>query len=410
MPSLTASAGPDLESDPSRTGARLEPDRPLVPVRSPWRAAALAALAVWSVVTVTHLLVSALAWLPRRGGQTPDLWQITLGWNSWDAGHYVRIAESGYHLGPGFPAFFPLYPLLVHAADAVLPGGALVAALIVANVAAFGALAMLHRLADHEFGPRVAQRATWYLAAFPTGFFLFIGYNESLFILLTVGALYAGRRGHWWLAGGLGALSSATRLFGVLLMVPLAIEYLRQIGWRPRRIRSDVLSLALVPLGVVAYSVYCLAELGSPLAFSIAQEQWGRQYTFPGAAWVTAVRQAGGHGLLEPAALAAILDAGTILIAVVLLILCVTGRFRFRRDQVYLVAQAGLTLILLMSTEVGGRAMQSAARYALEAVAVFLVLARMGANQIVDRTVLMIGVALHAVFLVIFMSGTFLVG
>jgi hypothetical protein len=65
--------------------------------------------------------------------------------------------------------------------------------------------------------------------------------------------------------------------------------------------------------------------------------------------------------------------------------------------------------VLLMSTEVAGRSMQSAARYVLEAVAVVLVLARMGANQIVDRTVLMIGVGLQAVFLVIFMSGTFLI-
>src|SRR3712207_7916521 len=52
-----------------------------------------------------------------------------------------------------------------------------------------GALALLYRLADHEFGPRVAQRAAWYLAAFPMGFFLFIGYNESLFILLSIAAL-----------------------------------------------------------------------------------------------------------------------------------------------------------------------------------------------------------------------------
>jgi len=383
----------------------------LAPVRSPWRTAFLTALAVWAVSFVTHVLVSALAWLPgkTKGSVAPDLWTVVLGWNRWDAGHYVRIAESGYHIGPGYPAFFPLYPLLVHILDPILPGDGLVSALFVANVAAIGALAVLHRLADHEFGPRVAQRAAWYLAAFPMGFFLFIGYNESLFILLAVGALYAGRRGHWWLAGLLGGLSSATRLFGLVLIVPLAVEYLRQTGWRPRRIRPDVLGLALVPLGLICYSVYCLIELGSPLAFSIAQDQWGRRYTIPGEAWVIAVRQMAGHRLFEPASLAAILDAGTMLVAVVLLVLCVAGPFRFRRDQAYLVVQAGLTLILLMSTEVGGRAMQSSARYTMEAIAVFLVLARMGANQIVDRSVLTIGVALHAVFLIVFMAGTFLV-
>ncbi|WP_433385710.1 mannosyltransferase family protein [Actinoplanes sp. CA-142083] len=382
------------------------PVLPSTPLRRPWQAALRAALAVWASVTVAHLAVSALAWLPRRAGDAPGLSMIFLSWNGWDAGHYVRIAESGYHLGPGFPAFFPLYPLLIHVADAMLPGGALAAALLVANAAAVGALAVLHRLAEHEFGPRVAQRATWYLAAFPTGFFLFIGYNESLFILLAVGALYTGRRGHWWLAGTLGALSSATRLFGVLLIAPLAIEYLRQRRWR---LRLDVLSLALVPLGVVAYSVYCAIELGSPLAFSVAQDQWGRRYTFPGEAWLIAVRQMHGRSLLEPASLAAILDAGSVLIAVALLILCVKGRFRFRRDQLYLVVQAALTLVFLMSTEVGGRSMQSAARYTLEAVAVFLVLARLGANRTLDRAVLTVGISLHAVFLLVFMAGTFLV-
>ncbi|MGK5683728.1 mannosyltransferase family protein [Actinoplanes sp. URMC 104] len=398
---MTALAVPDAD-------LLLEPHH-VAPVRRPWRSALLAALAVWSASVVVHLMVGALAWLTDGAGPAPDLWSIALGWNRWDAGHYVRIAESGYHLGPGFPAFFPLYPLLIHVLDPVLPGDGVAGALLIANAAAYGVLALLHRLADHEFGPRVAQRAAWYLAAFPMGFFLFIGYNESLFLLLALGALYAGRRGHWWLAGSLGALSSATRLFGVLLIAPLAVEYLRQTGWRPRRVRPDVLGLALVPLGVVGYSVYCLFELGSPLQFSIAQDEWGRRYTFPGQAWLISVRQIAGHSALDKATLGAVLDAGTILVAVVLLILCVKGPYRFRRDQAYLVVQAAITLVMLMSTEVGGRSMQSAARYAMEAVAIFLVLARIGANQVADRAILMIGVALQAVFLVIFMAGTFLV-
>ncbi|HWS38082.1 MAG TPA: mannosyltransferase family protein [Actinoplanes sp.] len=369
--------------------------------RKSWAAAFRTAGLVWVVFTVVHLAVSALAWL-HRGGDAPDLGDILLDWNRWDAGHYVRIAESGYGIGPGFPAFFPLYPLLIN-----LLGGGIGAALLVANAAAFGALTMLHRLADHEFGEATAQRATWYLAAFPMGFFLFIGYNESLFLVLAIGALYAGRRGHWWLAGALGALSSATRLFGLLLMVPLAVEYLRRIGWRPARLRPDVLALALVPLGVVAYAVYCAVELGNPLAFSVAQDQWGRRYTFPGGAWLTAVGQVGGP--LDAATLGALVDAGTTLVAVVLLILCVTGPWRFRRDQMYLVVQGALTLLMLMSTEVGGRSMQSAARYAMEAVAILLVLARIGGRPRWDRAVLTVGIALHAVFLSVFMSGTFLV-
>ncbi|GAA1658906.1 mannosyltransferase family protein [Actinoplanes couchii] len=381
----------------------------LVPARSPWGTALLAAGAVWAATTVARLAVSALAWLPRGGGETPDVWMILLGWNKWDAGHYVQIAEHGYHLGPGFPAFYPVYPLLIRLFDPALPGGALISALIIANVAAVGALAVLHRLADHEFGPRVARRAIWYLAAFPTGFFLFIGYNESLFILLSLGALYAGRRGHWWLAGALGALSSGTRLFGLLLVVPLAIEYLRQVDWQPRRARADVAALAMVPLGLLAYSVYCWIDLGSPLAFSIAQDQWGREYTLPGGAWLTAVQQIDGRGLLDPVTLAAVIDAGTVLIAAGLLVFCVAGPYRFRRDQMYLIAHAATASAVLTMTEVGGRAMMSASRFTLEAAAVFLVLARMGARDTVDRAILTVGMALQGILLAVFMAGTFLV-
>ncbi|MEU4690671.1 mannosyltransferase family protein [Actinoplanes sp. NPDC023714] len=355
----------------------------------PWRTALLAALTVWATTTAARLAVSLL------GHRSSALH----GWNQWDAQHYVTIAEHGYHEGPGYPAFFPLHPLLIRLLDPVLPGGGQVAALVIANAAGIGALAVLHRLAAHEFGPLVARRAAWYLAATPMGFFLFIGYNESLFVLLAAGALYAGRRGHWWLAGALAGMSSATRLFGLLLIVPLAVEYLRA-----HRIRPDVLGLALVPSGALAYSLYCWMELGDPLAFSVAQDQWDRRYTLPGEAWLIAVRQIG-----EPGALGAILDAGSVLLAAVLLVLCVTGPWRFRRDQAYLVVQGALTLVVLMSTEVGGRSMQSAARYAMEAVAIFLVLARIGANEAADRAVLMVGMALQAAFLVVFMGGTFLV-
>jgi Mannosyltransferase (PIG-V) len=389
------------------TAVRPEVDRTFVLKLPTWRPAWLAAGAVWSASFVVHLMVSALAWLAYRGnGPAPDPWSMVLRWNNWDAQHYVTIAETGYHVGPGYPAFFPLYPMLIRAGEAVLPGGGVVSALVVANAATVGALAVLYRLADHEFGPRVAQRAAWYLAAFPMGFFLFIGYNESLFLLLMVGALYAARRDHWWLAGTLAALSSATRLFGLLLIVPLAVEYVRRTGWRPRR---DVFALALVPLGAIGYSVYCLIELGSPVQFSIAQDQWGRRYTFPGEAWLTSIRQIAGHGPLDKGTLAALLDAGTILVAVVLVILSVKGPVKFRPDQRYLVVQGAITLIMLMSTEVGGRSMQSAARYAMEAVAIFLVLARLGANRTADRAILVAGAALQAVFLVIFMANTFLV-
>ncbi|MFI5841795.1 mannosyltransferase family protein [Catenuloplanes sp. NPDC051500] len=382
---MTQLATADLELPQERTG-----------IRSPWRAAFIVAIAAWSAATAIRLAITAL---------TPH---GVMDWVQWDAVLYVRIAEAGYHVGgPSYPAFFPLYPLLIRLADPILPGGGIASALVIANLSAIGALALLHRLAEHETDPLTAQRAVWFLTASPMGFFLFVGYNESLFLMLSIGALYAARKGHWWVAGSLGALSSATRLFGVLLMLPLAIEYLRHAGWQPRRIRLDVLGIALVPMGVVAYSIYCWRELGSPMAFSAAQDQWSRQYTIPGGAWVISAGQS--DGWLGPQTLGSIIDAGSMLVVVVLMILCVVGPYRFRLDQAYLVAYSAICVLLVLSTEVGGRALQSAPRYAMEAIAIFLVMGRIGARPTADRVMLTIGMALHAALLIIYMNGNFLV-
>jgi hypothetical protein len=382
---------------------------PPAPQRRPWRVASLTALTVWLLGVLVQGAVSVLAYL-AQGKPLPQHWSIAAQWLQWDAGHYVRIAVEGYGIGPGFPAFFPLYPVLIRYGDAVLPGNAVTSAWIIAHACALGALAVLHRLTEHEFGRRVAQRTTIYLAVFPVGFFMFAPYNTSLFLLLSIGALYAVRRGHWWLAGGLGALASATRLFGVLLAAAMAFEYLRQCRAGQRRPGADLISIALVPLGVAAYMAYCARVLGNPMAFSVAQDQWGRAYTVPGGAWWDAVRHLFDHPVTHLSTVAALLDAGTYAVAVVLLLLCLVGPWKFRRDQLYLVVYSAATLLLLGATEVGGsRPMQSAPRYILEATAVFLVLGRIGVKPLVDRAVLAVGLALQVALATVYLSGTWLV-
>ncbi len=375
----------------------------------PWRSALLAGLTVWLIGNAIQLLISMFAYVMQRR-PAPAHWNIAQQWLQWDAGHYVRIAVEGYQMGPGYPAFFPLYPILIRVGDYVLPGDAVTSAWIIAHLCALGSLTMLYRLADYEFGSQVARRATIYLAAFPMAFFLLAPYNTSLFLLLSISALYAARRGHWWLAGGLSALSSATRLFGVLLALPLIIEYVRQYRVGERRLGFQALAIAGVPLGLFGYMWYCALVLGNPMAFSAAQDQWGRSYTFPGVAWVHAVGHIFDRRLLDMNTLAALLDAGTFFCASILVLLAVFGRWRIRRDQFYLVAYSAATLILLSITEVGGgRPMQSAPRYIMEATVIFLVLARIGANAMVDRIVIAAGMVLQTILAVIFLSSTMLV-
>jgi hypothetical protein len=214
----------------------------------------------------------------------------------WDSVWYLDIATHGY--GGSRSAFFPLYPLLAAVAGAPV-GSALVGGLVVSLAALLAALYVLHRLVSLDLGERAAAPALWAVALFPTSFVLSAVYPEALFLALSVGAIYAARRGRWASAGALGALAAATRSAGVLLLVPLAILYLygpradrapdrpQARGLGPRHEpRADALWLALVPAGLGAYLAYLGNERGDALSPFHVQDVWFRHFAGPfGGAW-----------------------------------------------------------------------------------------------------------------------------
>src|SRR5690349_15116088 len=112
-------------------------------------------------------------------------------------------------------------------------GDARVAGLVIANVAALGAFGAVRALAERETGNRRTARLALLLVAFaPLAFGFAMGYTESLFLCLCVCAFAAMRRRSWLVAGGLATLATLTRLTGVLLVLPLALEMGRAYGWR----------------------------------------------------------------------------------------------------------------------------------------------------------------------------------
>ena len=127
----------------------------------------------------------------------------------WDSVWYLAIADGGYPAADARrPAFFPLYPWLVRAAGAIT-GSPLIAGALLSTACFAGALVVLHRLTALELGPEAARWTVWALALFPMSFFLSAVYTESLFLLLSVGAVYAARTGRWAWAGVLGGLAAA---------------------------------------------------------------------------------------------------------------------------------------------------------------------------------------------------------
>src|SRR5690349_7261076 len=89
----------------------------------------------------------------------------------WDSVWYLAIANDGYPAGdPRRAAFFPLYPLLVRAANAVVHER-IVAGALVSLVCFAVALVLLHRLTALELGTPAARATVWALALFPASVF-----------------------------------------------------------------------------------------------------------------------------------------------------------------------------------------------------------------------------------------------
>lgn len=201
-------------------------------------------------------------------------------WRNWDGHWFALIAQEGYFERPT-TAFFPLYPLLLRGGSWFLDGQIELAGVLISNLALLGALYLLYQLVQRDFPRTVARRTLLYLALFPTAYYLGAVYSESLFLLVSVGALYAARRDRWWLAGILGFLAALTRSQGILLVIPLAIIFLRQEGWRPQGWRANPLSIALVPAGLLTYMVYLRRLWNDPLVMLSAQKGWDRYSANP---------------------------------------------------------------------------------------------------------------------------------
>lgn len=279
------------------------------------------ASAAWSAFWASRLVVFGVAaWVAIAGfaanevsgypalehpfGPWPATGSLDLAFSPlarWDALHYLAIASEGYSgADPDLPAaerrpaFFPLYPGLVRLLSALgtSPGLMLIAAYAVSLACFLAALTLLHRLVAIELGERYARPTLMLLAFFPAALFYGIPYTESLFLLLAVAAFLAARSGHWALAGAALALASATRVPGLLLIVPVVLLYLygpradrepaAARGLRPRyRIGPDAAWILLAPLGLLAFSAYLHFALGDGFAWQSAQQLWGRETIDP---------------------------------------------------------------------------------------------------------------------------------
>jgi Mannosyltransferase (PIG-V) len=220
---------------------------------------------------------------------TPSSHPLINIWSRWDSTWYVDIAKSGYSYEAGKPsnvAFFPLYPFLIRATQTILSLPAsdywlLLVGMGLSNLFLIVGLSYLIILLRLDFHDRVVSRACLYMLTFPTTLFLSSVYAESLFLCLTVAAFYYARRNRWVLACSLAALGTLCRAQGIIVILPLLIEYLNQRNFRFREIDWKALDLALIPIPLAVFASYLHQRFASWSIMFDAQQHWQRELIWP---------------------------------------------------------------------------------------------------------------------------------
>ena len=321
-------------------------------------------LAVFLVLRILLALLSvATIGVVRAPGlgadQPPPLFpgwhNIVEGTDRWDAKRYLAIASAGYQGNGESAAFFPGYPIAIRAVSAVPGVDDVVAAELISNVAFFGALVVFHALTRREIAQVDARRAVLLLACFPTSFFFFAPYSESLFLVASMLAFWWARGDRWARAGLAGLLAAAVRNVGVLLVPGLLIEAMT--APRPRR-RTAILG-ALLPLAApIAIGLYWQVTTGDLLAPFHAQDAWHKAFELPVVTIGHAV-SLGIEGVTSARGIYWTIDA------VVTAAIVVPVALRWRMIPAPYLAYVVASLLVIFSYPLPERPLVSAPRYAL---------------------------------------------
>lgn len=215
----------------------------------------------------------------------------------WDAGWYLRLAQTGYVYPSFFPdgrvrasnlAYFPLFPWLVRRLGDLgvvsLPQALLVMSWVGGLLAVWAIFAVGHVL--YGRGAGIALAALWGMA--PASLALTMGYPEGMFTAAAATALFCliRRRPVW--AGACAVVAGLLRPSAVAVIVMIGVYLLVELGrWVARR-RQDsgagagtfpwhaLAGAVLSTVGLGAFMVYVGSRTGEVFGYFTVQAQWGQ--------------------------------------------------------------------------------------------------------------------------------------
>jgi hypothetical protein len=217
--------------------------------------------------------------------------------NKWDAGWYTKLTLNGYETGP-IPegdlsaqtnwAFFPLMPMIIHFLYTIFGGNLYVIVGITMSAVSAGILVLTFYYFQ-ETGRSLEQAVATqvFMAAGLYSFYFLIFYTEAFYLFFLLLTLYFLQKKKYIAMGISGALLSATRNTGIMVVFAVAVKVItdyfhKHKKWSVKSFFAEtlgdwrlVLGTCLIPFGLFSFMFYLGKLMGDPLAFLHVQVGWG---------------------------------------------------------------------------------------------------------------------------------------
>ena len=311
-------------------------------------------------------------------------------WQRFDANLYTAIAENGYGNIPGDTHFPPLFPLLIRLLQPVF-GEAFLSGLFVSHLATLYMLKLLGDIFMGWGGPETGKRAVLFFAIYPTFFFFFSAYSESVFLVCSLLALRNMNTRSWAWSGFWTFCSILTRLQGAALMIPMIYLMLSD----PPFLRKTAHWAGLVIAGFGGVFYLFLRSLeGTGSVFPSVESEWLARLAVPGESFLYGIK-----AMLSGSS--SFIDLLNFVTTTMFLSLIIIG---WKRIPLEYNLFAAMNLLILSARVVETQPLNSMIRFSLTLFPAFYTLGILGKQPWARRIIIYISLPLS-----LYLSGQFFV-
>jgi hypothetical protein len=294
-------------------------------------------------------------------------------WQRFDANWYISIAENGYGGIQGDDHFPPLFPVLIRLMRPLF-GSAFLAGLFISHLATLYALKLLYDMFLEWGGNPAAKRALFFMLIYPTSFFLFSVYTESLFLVTALLSIRYMKIHSWAPAGFWACCAVLTRLQGAALLLPML--YFMGLDYPFLRKPAHWIGLLLPAAGGLFY-LNLRSQHVSDGVLPFVESEWHAHLVPPWETYWYAIRILASGSFM-------FVDVLNWAVVTLFIILLISGWQKIPLEyNLYLVGSLFIMLIRIVETQ----PLISMSRYSLTLFPAFFVLGLTGENPWMRRII-----------------------